>query len=372
MDENHVIKIEQNVRKKILWPLGIAFLISFSLFLIASNYFMSRDLNRTLETQLQTQTKRYHNYIQERTGLMRSLLQQLSRDRIMINALIRQDRPLLLKHSTPLFNELLAQQHITHFYYHKPNGINLLRVHKPDFHGDRIDRVTMHMAKLNDSIIDGVELGPLGTFTLRVVMPIHHQSRVIGYIELGEEIGPILDYLSAENKDKFAILILKKLLNRDAWTEGRHLLHETAQWDLLPDHVVSGTDDPAFIKALPRITTKDAVENALTVEIDLNNKTYQGRFLNMLDFGGRSVGSLLILQDVHEIIKDHETATLLFIIFILLLAVALFWISSNILGRADRNLRLASEYLTEEGLKDQNRSFTIDQKPATNKEDEDA
>ena len=216
MIDNQPVKIEQNVRKKVLWPLGIVISVSFIIFIVVSNYFMDVGMARLQETHIQTLTHRYHNYMLERTGLMRSILQQLGRDPVIITALDRRDREALLQHSTPLFNELLSEQQITHFYYHTPEGTNLLRVHKPDRHSDQINRVTLHTAQRNNTIADGIELGPLGTFTLRVVLPIHDQDRLVGYLELGEDIGPIIDHVSAEGDNKIAVLILKELLDKGA------------------------------------------------------------------------------------------------------------------------------------------------------------
>ena len=350
MSNNQPFKIEQNIRKKVLWPLGIVILASFSLFIFVSDYFMEIGMARLQETHLQTVTTRYHSYMLERTGLMRSILQQLSRDPAIIEALDRRDRTGLLQHSTPLYKELLAEQNITHFYYHTPAGENLLRVHKPDRHGDQINRVTMHAAQRKNEITDGIELGPLGTFTLRVVMPIHDQARLVGFLELGEDIGPIIEHLSSEGDDKIAVLILKQLVDKDAWIEGRHLLNETANWDLLPDHVVSGVEMSPLLIALPQITTVEALSSVETVQVMLSGKIHQGRFLNMMDVGGRTVGSWLVLQDVHEIIQNHNKSTLLIATFCCLLAVTLFWIASNILGRADRNLRLINDHLSEDVL----------------------
>ena len=348
LDNKKTLKIEQNIRRKVLWPLGIVIIGSLAIFLFVSNYYLEMGLARTQEKQLQTLTSRYHNYMQERTGLMRSLLQQLGRDTLLIEALDRRDRHFLFQRATPLFTELLTEQHITHFYFHTPEGTNLLRVHKQDRHGDLIDRVTLHLAQRSNKIADGIELGPLGTFTLRVVMPVHVHDRLVGYIEMGEDIDPILDYLAADGGDNMTLLIQKQYLDREDWLEGRNMLGESGVWDFLPDHVISGLTNLENIDFLPEIATSQTLNNSETVEVTLNNKIHRGRFLNMMDAAGRSVGSLLILQDVNAILQDHEASIWLIGIFCFLLAAALFFVSAVLLGRADQSLRLIKEQLTEE------------------------
>lgn len=343
-----ISKIELNIRKKVLWPLGIAIIGSLATFLLVSNFYLERGLSRTQETQLQALTSRYHNYMQERSGLMRSLLQQLGRDTILVEALDRSDRDFLLQHSTPLFKELLTEQNITHFYFHSPDGTNLLRVHKPERHSDQINRVTMHTAQRNNKIADGIELGPLGTFTLRVVMPVHNHNRLVGYVELGEDIGPILEHLSTDGGENLTLLIQKKFLNQQAWLEGRSILGETEAWEFLPDHVVGGFTASEVVEFLPHIATPEVLNNSETVEVILKNKTHRGRFLNMMDAAGRSVGSLLVLQDVSVILQNHEASIWLISLFCFLLAAVLFFIAAVILGRADQNLKMLKKQLTEE------------------------
>lgn len=107
-------------------------------------------------------------------------------------------------------------------------------------------------------------------------MPIHKQNRLIGYLELGEDIDPIIDHLTSEGNNIISVLILKQLVHKKAWIEGRQLLDETADWELLSDYVVSGTDDPEIIKALSLLATPATINDAETVEIILNSKIHRG------------------------------------------------------------------------------------------------
>lgn len=342
-----IMQIEQSIRNKVLWPLGAVMLISLVIFILASHYYLELSLNRTQEKQLETLVSRYHLYMEERAGLMRSVMQQLSRDTVITNALEQGDRSLLQKHSAPLFEELLSEQHITHFYYHRPDGVNLLRVHKPERHGDKIERVTMHLAQRNNKISNGIELGPLGTFTLRVVMPVTHQNRLVGYLELGEDIDPIIEHLAQEGNDKIAILILKKFLDQKAWVEGRSMLGEDDSWGLLPNHVVGGHTDQEIIKKLPQLATTEAINNSEGNQILFKNKIHRSQFLNMLDAAGRSVGSMLILQDVDATLKNHTTSIWLIGLFCVLLVTTLFMIVATIISQVDRNLKRINEQLAD-------------------------
>ncbi|WP_457553539.1 hypothetical protein [Desulfobacula sp.] len=72
--------------------------------------------------------------------------------------------------------------------YDKQNrigGMNPLR------YGDMINRFTTPKAQKENAPASGIELGPFGTFTLRVVHPWVMGGKTAGYIELGMEIKHI-------------------------------------------------------------------------------------------------------------------------------------------------------------------------------------
>ena len=81
------------------------------------------------------------------------------------------DRPGLLKENLEFYQILHDQNQITHFYFTGLDRVNFLRVHELDRYGDSIDRHTILQAEETGEITSGVELGPLGTLTLRVVLP---------------------------------------------------------------------------------------------------------------------------------------------------------------------------------------------------------
>ena len=72
----------------------------------------------------------------------------------------------LLKQVEPLFRHFRKEHRITHFYFHSPDRVCILRMHKPDRYGDKINRFTALEAEKTGKTSWGIELGPLGTFTL--------------------------------------------------------------------------------------------------------------------------------------------------------------------------------------------------------------
>ena len=77
----------------------------------------------------------------------------------------------LERNARGLFETLRSDHRITHLYFTGPDRINLYRLHTPAEYGDSIDRATMLQAHMRKQPVHGLELGPLGTLTLRLVMP---------------------------------------------------------------------------------------------------------------------------------------------------------------------------------------------------------
>ncbi|MBF0124291.1 MAG: response regulator, partial [Magnetococcales bacterium] len=153
-------------------------------------------------------------------------------------AYLRQDRTGLYALSNDLFQTWKGHSQLTHFYFHQPDGINFLRVHQPDRHGDLIDRHTLRLAQETGQPTSGLELGPLGTLTLRTVSPWYDGETLIGFIELGEEIGHIISAIAAIHNIAIHVFINKNHLNPTGWQAGIKMLGIQTEWDTFADHVL--------------------------------------------------------------------------------------------------------------------------------------
>ena len=86
---------------------------------------------------------------------------------IVINAQLKHammagDRDALLKQTSSFFNILREKYHLTHFYFHRPDRVNFLRIHQPGRHGDMINRFSMLEAERTGEAVAALEVGPLG------------------------------------------------------------------------------------------------------------------------------------------------------------------------------------------------------------------
>jgi hypothetical protein len=160
------------LRLLFLLPLSIV-IISTVVVLVAIIVQREQSDVRTGVLRLKTSTgELYERGVQRDQQVLRTIMDVVSRDQTLRSALKLKDRLRLLSRAAPMFNDMKRDYGITHFYFTARDRVNLLRAHQPDRYGDVIDRVTTRLAAQSGAPAYGVELGPLGTFTLRLVSPL--------------------------------------------------------------------------------------------------------------------------------------------------------------------------------------------------------
>jgi PAS domain S-box-containing protein len=201
----------------------------------------------------------------------------------------------------PVFETLRRENNLTHFYFFDQKRICLLRVHQPERRGDLINRFTALEAERTGKTASGIELGPLGTFTLRVVQPVFDRGRLIGYVELGKEIEDVLRTIQQTRLDtELTVVIRKEHLRRQAWENGMRLLGREADWNRLPYSTViyssQGRLPDAFASWADQVAGQQAARKTYR-DISSNGKDWRVSATPLKDASGKEVGALLIMID---------------------------------------------------------------------------
>jgi PAS domain S-box-containing protein len=202
----------------------------------------------------------------------------------------------------PVFDTLRSENKITHFYFFDRHRICLLRVHSPQKRGDLINRFTALTAERTGKTASGIELGPLGTFTLRVVQPVFARGKLLGYVELGKEIEDVLQLLHTSRGIQLAVIIRKEHLNRLAWEAGMRMLGREADWDRLPRSAViyasQGRLPDAFAFWADNQFAGAHIHRETDREIAFDGKNWRVSVSLMQDASQKNIGHLLILRDI--------------------------------------------------------------------------
>jgi len=226
-------------------------------------------------------------------------LQAIIRNRHTVAGLKAKDREGLLSRHHALFEQMHTDHGVTHFYFLDAARVCLLRVHKPEKFGDRIDRFTARKAERTGQASAGIELGPLGTFTLRVVRPVFENGERLGYVELGKEIENILQSLHDDPTVELAVTIHKEALNRSQWESGMRMLDREPDWNRFSQEALIYYSTPRFPEEIDRYVDPGGHTDTDTVKnLSFLNRTWRVVFLPLQDVSGREVGDMVVMHDV--------------------------------------------------------------------------
>lgn len=233
------------IQRAILVPFAWTILFMLLVFVLSTQWMYQKQEESVLE-QARGQIGGHLHHILQRDALeMAGMLQILARDGRVVNAFRTGRRDPLLAETRSLFNFLEGRLRITHLYFMTPRREVFLRVHKPERHGDRVERRTALRAESTGEFSWGVELGPLGTLTLRAVLPWMVNGERIGYLELGKEVlFSMLDLKRFLGVD-FYLLVDKGRLVQGEWEQGMVMLGRQGAWGHYRQWVLSAATGEA-------------------------------------------------------------------------------------------------------------------------------
>ncbi|MEW6595713.1 MAG: ATP-binding protein [Thermodesulfobacteriota bacterium] len=312
------------LRFRILLPLA-GILLVLVVFSIVSAYFLQRHhLEAGVRRQMDSVPRLWTGLLDNEGRHIGNLLTLAMEDQGLLRAFAARDRAALLAQAAPVLAKLRPQSHITHFYFLLPDRTCFLRVHNPGRYGDTIDRYTLNRAASEGAAAHGIELGPFGTFTLRVVQPVRQEGRLLGFVEFGRDIAHLTPELKKLLGMDFFLLVNHRHLDRARWEEGLRMLGRRGEWEQLPRHVIidqTMEEIPDLFRQ--HISLPHEEKEALIMKMTLREKTVWGGFIPLREAGGQDVGEIIALQDVTSQVAEQRAAAL-FTVASVLLAAGLF------------------------------------------------
>lgn len=250
-----------------------------------------------------------------------------------------------------IFEKMKEENGLTHFYFMDKNRVCLARIHNPLKKGDVIDRFTALEAEWSRKISSGIEVGPMGTLTLRVVQPVIVENELIGYVELGKEIEDVIKYLHVQSDIQLAVILRKEYLNRSAWEEGMRLLAREGNWNLLKnDALVYSSMEKIPQPFLTLINDSTGIKHKhqeLDKEVYAEGNTYRVSMVEIKDVSGKEVGDLFVMSNTtHENLEFFDKAVMGGISGLALFGVVITFIYL-LIRRTDDGIKNQQRYLYE-------------------------
>jgi len=335
-------------QRRLLIPLAavmIVLLAGFGYALIKSH---RTDLTEASRIVMKDAVSELHESLDENAEAIAAVEEAILSDEDIRELLESGDREKLYRDWQKVYAKLRENHGITHFYFHRPDRVNLLRVHKKEKYGDLIDRYTAREAELTGRTASGIELGPLGTFTLRVVRPVYADGELTGYIELGREIEDILDSFHKKHALEVAVAVRKDALERSQWESGMEMLGRKADWERYGEDVLiycSLTDYPAECDRF--IEAPDKETGAAPSQLEFNERVWRVRTFPLPDASGSNVADFIVMHDFTDSARAFEQLLTAVLAGSLLILTALLTLLYILLKRTDSGIRHQQSALVE-------------------------
>jgi len=325
-------------------------------------YFQSENRNHELIHKRLMQSHMEAGYYYQKSletdaSAIRSIISVLLRDEKLAELFATYDRKQIFEYSQPIYKELNQTYNITHFYFTRPNRVNILRMHTPERYGDVINRITTVRAEKNQTVSYGVELGVLGTITLRVVSPWHDSKtgKLIGYIEIGMEIDHVIEGLKDVFNMDVVVVIFKEYLNKEKWLEGMSALQRSNDWNRFDQYVLSSISKKNLSRVLEKHLMKEEHGHMDRVQsLNSGGRSFWILSLPVFDVQGREIAEIPMLADVTMEMNTAKQTALVVGIAVSLLGIILiffFWRQVNRLGnRISQDEKALSELATIDSL----------------------
>jgi diguanylate cyclase (GGDEF)-like protein/PAS domain S-box-containing protein len=327
----------EKIKFRIIVPMVIVGIILVAISLTGGYLLQKNAIDDSVHERISGVHGLFNALLLEETQAINSQIDFLKSQKILLASFLAGDRSTLLDNAKPLFEKMQSKYHITHFYFHNTDKICFLRVHSPNRNGDLIDRYTLSESVSKGKPSHGIELGPLGTFTLRVVHPWFVENRLQGYIELGMEIEHITQTIKQALNAELLIVIEKKFLDKDDWKTGQKMLNRQGIWDLFEDFVIIDQT----MKESPILDEKlswHRKEGCSVFTAKLGQRHYKGGSEKLIDAGGQNVGEIISLVDVTAQQKALTKMILIVAGFSLVIGSGLFLLFNNYIGRIQKQL----------------------------------
>jgi len=269
-----------------------------------------KNVNMVTNESLANARATYANLVDANVAKMSVAAEMAMADPLLRETFAAKDRPKLL----PIFDRLRKEYGVTIFNYidqEENRFLTMTDTKDVRLIGTKAVRFNVQECARLKTWVTGLALGQLG-FALRVTHPFYDSGqlkgdKLLGYIEIGSEIGGFLGALKKQTGREYGLLLRKQFLKEKDWGIQRDRLKQPNNWNDQKDLVLAGntwTDESIFayggdVTALPD-------EGQV---LDLSNKAGQifaRSAFPIKDASSAKIGAVFVLVDITSIYTDLQ------------------------------------------------------------------
>ncbi|MEO5349129.1 MAG: PAS domain S-box protein [Magnetococcus sp. YQC-3] len=247
------------IRAPILVTFAVVLTILLTLFSLSVRSLHQAHEEETLLQIRQAVEQLFTHLVRDQGEKMLNTLHLIARDQRLQEHFLRRDRMGLQAETQELQAHLQAQG-ITHFYFFDKERRAVFRVYRPSSFGDRIDRHTLVEAEKTGKAVSGLELGRMGTLTLRTVLPWRVGEEVIGYLELGAEVAHLTAEMPSLLGVELHLFLDKNKVEPVRWQEGMAMLGREGNWEQFKQVVLVSGDSGENARKLNHYLEKGVLQ----------------------------------------------------------------------------------------------------------------
>lgn len=314
-----------SIKFKVIISIILSLAIGSAAIIYLFNVSYQKNIQLISEQAVQMSAESFNNLEKNDTNMLSATLETLLKNDNFKKYFLAQDRDNLYKEAAPLFKNFKERYRITHWYFlnAEPDSTCFLRVHKPEQFGDVIKRATYLKSVEKKDFAAGKELGKTA-FALRVVHPYYDNGKLIGYMELGEEIDHFLDIMKKQTGNEYGLLVKKQYLDEKEWSTMVSSKGEKNHWNDYKDVVlVNKTNNDNSIINFEGDIEKIPEGGAVLEEVKKGDNVFVRGIFPIYDAKDRKVGGVFLLRDITPIYNDMKAMQNKVIMFIIALMIIL-------------------------------------------------
>jgi ABC-type sugar transport system permease subunit len=251
----------------------------------------------------------------------------LAVNREVRDAFSARDRSRLIELTAPLYTKLRSEG-ITNWMFHtaEPDMAVFLRLHNVVKFGDRLNRPMDQEVIRTHAVVAGNQMAKAG-FAVRTLQPFYGSSgELSGYVEFGEEIGHFIHEMKSQTGDDYGLLLSKKFVDRQSWTESNALWNRRDNWNDSPNFVLADktTANDSIIQFQEDVATLPGPGKVLECFRDGDSVFVRGIF-PIHDIAGNTVGAMFVVRDISSFYHAmRHTQQVLVLVTVVALALGIF------------------------------------------------
>lgn len=258
---------------------------------------------------------------------MSAALELILKNNDVAKLFFERDRNKLYLANIPIYIDLKERFGISHWYFlnSELDKTCFLRMHNPELYGDKVGRFTYLDSVKTKTFSSGKEFGRTA-FALRVVHPCYYQEKLIGYIELGQDIQYFLKKIKNITNNEYALFIDKEHMDKIDWQSYKRLRRQRDNWmDYRKVVLIDKTMPVEYLPELAGNVNSIPDEGVVLEKVARGKSIYIKGLFPVHDASGEKVGGVLVFSNITALYSSLvEIVVFIFSVFITAMILLIF------------------------------------------------